>query len=193
MIHPAGGRRIDPRTGRPPAGRCPQTERRRRVSCSALLDGGLHEREQLCLSRTKSRFLAVLEVQERLMKADRLDPASRAEHEGQRVELTISSEATEEARLPRRRLVPEPTLGPVEDYGAVFDAGENVLLDVCPPVGALGVDEENGPASGSMSAPEPKSQNHTPDGESEQDRGHVDEDERERQRDERKNADRLEA
>jgi hypothetical protein len=41
MIHPAGGRRIDRQTGRPPAGGLPQAERRRRVSCSALL-GGAH-------------------------------------------------------------------------------------------------------------------------------------------------------
>src|SRR5262245_30863205 len=43
MIHPAGGRRIDRQSGRSPAGGLPQAERRRRVSCSALLGGTLRD------------------------------------------------------------------------------------------------------------------------------------------------------
>src|SRR5262245_26217157 len=44
MIHPAGGRRIDRQSGRTPAGRLPHAERRRRVSCSALLGRALPAR-----------------------------------------------------------------------------------------------------------------------------------------------------
>ena len=47
MIHPAGGRRGGPGLGRPPAGGPPHADRRRRVSCSALLASAAgHSRER---------------------------------------------------------------------------------------------------------------------------------------------------
>ena len=69
MIHSAGGRRIDRQSGRPAAGKLPQAERRRRVSCCALLDGVL-------------RWLAFGRIQ----IEDNLDPEASQTFENARTE-----------------------------------------------------------------------------------------------------------
>ena len=128
-----------------------------------MLHGGVNQGKQLCFSDSQTRFPAVFVVQECLVKPHSFDSAKTAENQSDGIEVPTPGEVVKEARLPRIRCGPEAALRPIQDDRAIRYARENVRLDVVLPVGALGVDEEQGAASCSVATPEPDSKNRTPD------------------------------